>query len=149
MPQENQTQRILYIWPIFTFCSFCGLTHQRLFPCSHFPLSNEQTCIFPPIRWTNLHDFCAIETSCLLSLNSHYPYHSTYPWPCWDNSNYNYSLPNSWGTTVTTAPLQPFHNMGNLHKLSECRKKKSNSRKHKLRENFHDFHMRGMFCRVT
>ena len=32
---------------------------------------------------------CAIEPSCLLSLNGHYPYHSIYPHPCWGDGNYS------------------------------------------------------------
>ena len=37
-----------------------------------------------------IHALCAIETSCLHSLNDHYPYHLSYPWPCWDDGNYSY-----------------------------------------------------------
>ena len=37
-----------------------------------------------------IHAFCAVETSCLHSLNGHHPYHLSYPWPWWDDCNYSY-----------------------------------------------------------
>ena len=33
-----------------------------------------------------IYALCAIEPSCLHSLNGHYPYTSIYPQPCWDDS---------------------------------------------------------------
>ena len=37
-----------------------------------------------------IYAFCAIQPSCLHSLNGHYPHCSIYPHPCWDYVNYSY-----------------------------------------------------------
>ena len=37
-----------------------------------------------------IYALCAIEPSCLHSLNGHYSYNSIYPRPWWDGSNYSY-----------------------------------------------------------
>ena len=47
-----------------------------------------------------IYALCAIETSCLHSLNGHYPYNSIYPHPCWDDSNYSYAYLIRVGTNV-------------------------------------------------
>ena len=50
--------------------------------------------------WDIIYALCAIESSCLHSLEGHYPYNSIYPHPCWDDSNYSYPSQIRGGTNV-------------------------------------------------